>query len=45
MVIRPEGGVKLKIFMLDGRLAGERSFTHLALHTVKKGSKALPGEL
>jgi hypothetical protein len=37
MVIRPEGPVKLKIFLIDDRPICERSFTHLPSHIAEKG--------
>ena len=37
MVIRPEGPVKLKIFLIEDRPTYERSFTHPAPHIAEKG--------
>jgi hypothetical protein len=37
MVIRPEGPVKLKIFLIEDRPTYARSFTHLAPHIAEKG--------
>jgi hypothetical protein len=44
MVIRPEGPVKLKIFLIEDRPTCERSFAHPAPHIAEKGWSPCQGK-